>query len=208
MTPNTRFTALDAVTFSYRGNQLEGTIARANPRRAVVMVDGTEYHVPYSLLRSETAAMRERRINDVKKTAETLLAKHKLNEWQFRFDHSARRAGSCSYRNKVITLSINLAHNGSDAEINDTLLHEIAHALVGKQHNHDAVWKAKAREIGCSGERTHRMEFAPPRWRVRCENDCWSSTAQRRNSPPYLPTMRRSIGLLNLPIKGERHCGR
>ena len=37
----------------------------------------------------------------------------------------------------------------------ESLLHEIAHALVGRKHNHDAEWKAKAREIGCTGERTH-----------------------------------------------------
>ena len=34
--------------------------------------------------------------------------------------------------------------------IRDTILHEIAHALVGPCHGHDAVWRQKAREIGCT----------------------------------------------------------
>ena len=33
----------------------------------------------------------------------------------------------------------------------NTLLHEIAHALAGHEHNHDEVWKATARSIGCDG---------------------------------------------------------
>ena len=36
----------------------------------------------------------------------------------------------------------------SKEEIVDTILHEIAHAIVGSKHGHDAVWKAVARRIG------------------------------------------------------------
>jgi len=36
----------------------------------------------------------------------------------------------------------------SDELVRDTLLHEIAHALVGTAHGHDEVWKAKCLEIG------------------------------------------------------------
>jgi hypothetical protein len=35
----------------------------------------------------------------------------------------------------------------------DTILHEIAHALVGARHGHDRVWRATALRIGCSGTR-------------------------------------------------------
>jgi predicted SprT family Zn-dependent metalloprotease len=44
-----------------------------------------------------------------------------------------------------------------EAEITDTLLHEIAHALVGPRHGHDLVWQAKCIEIGARPKR-----LAPP----------------------------------------------
>jgi hypothetical protein len=52
--------------------------------------------------------------------------------------------------------------------------------LVGKDHHHDAVWRAKALEIGCSGRRCHDLQFTPPRYLVTCERRCWVGTAERR----------------------------
>ncbi len=34
-----------------------------------------------------------------------------------------------------------------------TILHEIAHALVGPGHGHDSVWRTQALKIGCTGSR-------------------------------------------------------
>ena len=42
-----------------------------------------------------------------------------------------------------------------DDHVIDTLLHEIAHALVGHKHGHDAVWRRKALQIGCNGKRCY-----------------------------------------------------
>ena len=179
-----RFATGDTVGFSYRNRQLQGTLTRTNPKRAVVRVGRDDYTVPYEHLTATYAIARKRmrHIESIHRLALKLMAKHGLHRWRFRFDHSTRCAGSCNYWERTITLSFDLARTGSDHDIRDTILHEIAHALVGKRHNHDAVWKAKAQEIGCTGERTHRLEFTPPRWKVRCENRCWSRTAHRRNT--------------------------
>ena len=40
-----------------------------------------------------------------------------------------------------------------EAEVRETILHEIAHARVGASHGHDAVWQAEARRIGSTGRR-------------------------------------------------------
>lgn len=173
----------DTVAFHYRGRKRKGVVVRTNPTRAIIRTDDEDYTVPYERLLPEEhlADERVRRIESIKGTAQQLMAQHGLEKWRFRFDHATRRAGACNYRDKVISISFDLARNGSEEDIRDTILHEIAHALVGRKHNHNAVWQAKAREIGCSGERTHRLEFSPPKWRVRCANRCWESTAQRRN---------------------------
>jgi len=177
------FLSGDLVEFTYRRQRTTGTILRTNPTRALVRVGLEEFSVPYELLLPDPgiAARRKERIESIQSLARLLLNQHGLKWWRFRFDHSTRCAGSCNYSDRRITLSFELARIAPDAEILDTLLHEIAHALVGKKHNHDAVWKAKAIEIGCSGERTHQLEFSPPRWYVACENRCWEQTADRCN---------------------------
>jgi predicted SprT family Zn-dependent metalloprotease len=179
-----RFAPDDRVRFEYRRRTLEGTLVRTNPRRAIVRVDTEEYHVPYECLISvgEAGRQREERMEIILELARGLMHKHGLKKWHFKFDHSTRRAGCCNYHDRRISISFALACRASDEDIRDTLLHEIAHALVGKKHNHDAVWKAKARQIGCTGERTHKLQFSPPRYSVRCENNCWTQVAEQRNA--------------------------
>lgn len=180
-----RFTENDSVSFGVRPPR-EGIIVRINRSTATVRCqDGPqEYRVPFSRLRQLTPATEtcaEARLTAASRMAQDLMETHRLRRWTFRFDHSIRRAGCCSYSRKVISISSHLARNTGAEEIRDTLLHEIAHALVGPKHHHDAVWKAKALEIGGTGQRCHQLTFSTPRYRVTCENNCWSRTAERRN---------------------------
>lgn len=83
-----------------------------------------------------------------------LLREHGLEHWTVTTDRAKTRAGVCRFAARTISLSAPLTRLHDEAEVRDTLLHEIAHALVGPSHGHDAVWRAKAMAIGCSGERT------------------------------------------------------
>ena len=53
-------------------------------------------------------------------------------------------------------------------EVKDTLLHEIAHALVGSQHQHNTTWRDKAIEIGCKGNRCVSFCFSTASWHIAC----------------------------------------
>jgi predicted SprT family Zn-dependent metalloprotease len=86
-------------------------------------------------------------------TARRLVREHGLTGWTVRLDRAKTRAGVCRFARREIGLSGPLTRLHTPEEVRDTILHEIAHALVGPEHGHDAVWRAKAREIGCSGER-------------------------------------------------------
>ena len=68
---------------------------------------------------------------DARNLAWDLMRQHGLADlgWRFRFDHARRRFGSCKYREKAITLSRPLTLLNGEAEVRDTVLHEIAHAL-------------------------------------------------------------------------------
>ena len=103
-------------------------------------------------------------------TGRRLLREHGLHDWSIVADRAKTRAGVCRFTKRQIGLSAPLTTLHSEDEVLDTILHEIAHALVGPQHGHDAVWRAKAREIGCSGERCVSSDAprVPGDWVGRC----------------------------------------
>lgn len=102
--------------------------------------------------------------------ATELMQEHGLAEWRVVFDNAKTRAGACRPSRREISLSRCLTPLHSDAEVRDTILHEIAHALVGVRRGHDAVWRAKAVAIGCTGLRCVAPESArpPAPWIGRC----------------------------------------
>lgn len=109
-----------------------------------------------------------------REAAVNLMARHGLAGWQFGFNRNVRRAGVCRYasgkRPGRIELSVHFVGHNSWDEILDTILHEIAHALVGPEHGHDAAWKAKCVELGARPERCYgdHVRMPPGRWRAAC----------------------------------------
>jgi predicted SprT family Zn-dependent metalloprotease len=94
---------------------------------------------------------------DAQRLANALMVKHDLiiKGWRFEFDNAKKRFGACHYGTKRITLSKVLVELNSEVEVKDTILHEIAHALVGYRHGHNSIWRQKALEIGCNGNRCY-----------------------------------------------------
>jgi predicted SprT family Zn-dependent metalloprotease len=181
-----QFHAHERVSFDLDGQTTAGVISRLNPKRAHVVCDnGKEYQVPYAMLRLETARIArplrgEDALAGIAAQAKALFARHQLTGWSFQFDNGRKRAGCCNYGQRVISVSHEYARQASDEDITDTLLHEIAHALVGQSHGHDEVWRVQALALGCSGMRCHDLQFTPPRYIVRCATGCWTATAERR----------------------------
>jgi len=90
---------------------------------------------------------------DVRRLGLALLAEHGLDGWRLELDRARRRAGICRYDRKVIGLSGPLMRLYGEAEVRETILHEIAHALAGARAGHGPRWRAIARRIGSTGER-------------------------------------------------------
>ena len=116
--------------------------------------------------------------------ADKLMTKHGISEkWVFHFDNAKRRLGKCNYSKKIISLSKHMIPLLERHEVEDTLLHEIAHALVGKGHGHGMVWKAKAIEIGCNGERLYCGEArTKPKYKGTCPKCGKVITRHRRKN--------------------------
>ena len=122
-------------------------------------------------------------LNVVKELADKLLNEHGLIEkgWRFSFDRAKRRAGSCKFLKKEITIAKAYAKQQELMEIRNTILHEIAHALVGSQHGHSQIWRKKAREIGCDASRCHHIVFSKPKYILTCNNRCFEVSRYRVN---------------------------
>lgn len=167
----------DEVVIPHGQGRIEGTVARLGPKRALVATEHGSYYVPYGLLtRAGPDPDRGdgRRLAEVAAEAERLMSRHGLTGWSFQFEDASKQAGVCVFGLKVIGLSRLYCLYATDRQVRDTILHEIAHALVGPKHNHDATWKAVARSIGCAGDRCHKVEFAPPRYIARCATCGWA----------------------------------
>jgi len=77
--------------------------------------------------------------------------------WAFKWRKSRNAAGTCRFRTKEIMLSLYLTPFCDDADVKDTILHEIAHALTPGD-GHGYAWQRKAREIGSIGMRFYGMD--------------------------------------------------
>lgn len=110
------------------------------------------------------------RMTEAAVMARRLMDQYGLSGWVLTFDRAKTRAGICRADRRQIGLSRVLTGLHGEAEVRDTVLHEIAHALVGVEHGHDAVWRARARSIGCSGARCLPASAGvlPGRWRGVC----------------------------------------
>lgn len=107
----------------------------------------------------------------IRKMAYELMHQYNLLEtgWQFYFNDNRSRLGVCKEYNKSIELSIWHVNNSPFESVKNTLLHEIAHAIVGCRNQHNNVWRNKAIEIGCNGERCGHMN-APYKYTAVCNN--------------------------------------
>ena len=172
--PGAAYPVGSRVRFEHGGGPIDGTVAALKRRQALVHTGQGRWNVPYSLLELvERSTKGECSLAEAQTLANDLIKRHKATsglaeDWRFGFDLSPSRAGACKYAERRIDLSVSFCLSASRAEVIDTILHEIAHAIVGKGHNHDAVWIAKAREIGCTGERTHAKRHTPARWIGEC----------------------------------------
>jgi len=84
------------------------------------------------------------------------LAKELINKYligyEFKFDLAKKRFGYCNLTRKIISISKYLTAINPEIEVQNTILHEIAHAITLEGHTKRFYQKCK--EIGCPSKRT------------------------------------------------------
>lgn len=103
---------------------------------------------------------------EARRLARTLMDKHGLgsfpNEWAFEWDAAKRRAGACHHRKRKITLSLHYVDRNTVDLVQDTILHEIAHALAGPGKGHGPEWKRICVRIGAKPQRCYSTSADMP----------------------------------------------
>lgn len=107
--------------------------------------------------------------SDAEKLARELMTQHGVGAWSFGFNRRKRSLGLCYYERKRIELSWPYVMRNDEASVRDTILHEIAHAIAGREAGHGPKWKAICRRIGATPERCDaEAEMPTGRWRAKC----------------------------------------
>lgn len=133
------------------------------------------------------------RAQEAHRLALELMAAHGLHDWSFRFNRRKRALGVCFYSRRALELSTHFVEVNTLEEVRDTILHEIAHALVGPGHGHGALWKAKCVEIGARPERCGAADMPAGRWRALC-GACGASYHRHRRPRRLLGWFCRGCG--------------
>lgn len=114
-------------------------------------------------------------LTDIETQAKALMTAHGVGSLEFKFDRAKKRIGATHYmrvfdaegRPKRLPVKITLSkefipHMTMD-DINDTILHEIAHALTGwlDGESHGPAWKRNALKVGAQPKRCKSLATAP-----------------------------------------------
>lgn len=107
--------------------------------------------------------------NDAKAMALELMEFHRLHGWNFNYAMNEKAAGLCTYKGKIITLSLQFTKHGTESLVKNTILHEVSHALNYIRNGttgHGEDWKRVCREIGAKPERFYNGPKLPPKYEI------------------------------------------
>jgi predicted SprT family Zn-dependent metalloprotease len=107
---------------------------------------------------------------NVEQIARRLMAKHGLSDWTFTLGRGRETFGRCAHGTKTITISRHHVEHHTPAQVRNTILHEIAHALADPHAGHGEEWKTICRKIGAVPEAFAGPDYKriPDPWQVTC----------------------------------------
>jgi len=94
------------------------------------------------------------KLETVEKLALELMKEHNVSHYNFKFGYGWTYAGMCTEISIIVQYNFVLKHNIE--EIKNTVLHEIAHAIVGPGVGHHIEWQNKAKELGVKFHKNYR----------------------------------------------------
>ena len=145
-------------------------------------------------------------IEDAKVLAYLHMEDHGLLDlhWTLSFENCKNSLGRCHYQPKKITLSKWYVELNNEEDVEDTILHEIAHAISWIRHGkegtgHGLLWKKVCREIGANPSRVHKGEVEHPDNHYKYNDFCcgqkYGMHRLRRNTRYHCPKCNKKLFL-------------
>ena len=89
----------------------------------------------------------------IEKTTLQLLKENNLEDWSVSFlNWKTTAAGLCCCEDKEISFSLFFAHKLPKKTFLNIIKHEVAHAIVGCDEDHNKIWRDKCLELGGTGK--------------------------------------------------------
>ena len=120
------------------------------------------------------------RAAEAERVAAEVFAEHGLDGWTFQWDRAKKRFGQCCHDTRTISLSRVLTELNDEADVLDTIRHEVAHALAGPGAGHGRKWIAQCYVTGATPRRCGDYVTAPQRYTIRCEKCGVTGTRDRK----------------------------
>lgn len=96
----------------------------------------------------------QRKLIEIEEEALQLMKIHAVDHYKFKFSMGKHYQGCCT--GASLLLNIHYCLSSDRDKIRNTILHEIAHAIVGVHHYHRKIWQDKARELGVTWTRNYK----------------------------------------------------
>jgi predicted SprT family Zn-dependent metalloprotease len=125
---------------------------------------------------------------EARSLALSLIAEHGLSDWHFAFNRRRLTFGLCDYSHRTVYLSSVLTELNDEAQVRDTILHEIAHALAGHKAGHGPTWKEVAAKVGAKPQRcfdTAEVRQPAAKYELHCPNCQAVMTRYRKPKRTY-----------------------
>lgn len=130
-------------------------------------------------------------VTDAETLARDLMSEFGLTAdgWSFRFDTARKRFGCCKRSSdggvREISLSRALTLSNDATEVEETLRHEIAHALAPMHASHGPRWREACKLTGARPQSCYGSEVKPARgmWRFTCDGCGVSALRGRKYGP-------------------------
>ncbi len=131
-------------------------------------------------------------LDRLRTAAKSLLVEEGLWDQGWRFVLSNKHKsvfGVCVYKPKHVIVTHYYAERAPEADVLDTLKHEVAHAITGHANGHNAIWRAVAVRLGAKPTAcSPNVHYLPPKkkgkYRAKCPT-CQQS--YHRKSKPLQP---------------------
>lgn len=95
---------------------------------------------------------------------------------KLKFNKNKGRAAVCFFNPLEISISEYYLESDvvTETDVNDTILHEMAHAIAGHEAMHGPKWKRVAKRLGCSAERCATAFLASKHYKysLKCGKGC------------------------------------